>query len=221
MVGANGWHLMPAGSTTVDIANWINSLGLADVFYVTQDINTTDIQVYTPTAHGFTTGSGNIFEIVGVGGWGMGLNWDNPNTTVYEINSGGINASYNLDVAVVNPIQIKSICEPISVNPVVIDSITKPVKTIVQTNCTGEQETYWINGNIGGGASFTAGTGSICSYHLIVLEGEVLFSANGVPAPFNYLAGYDDGANYPQRMINQFTIIGQTPTTKAVIKIIR
>lgn len=86
--------------------------------------------------------------------------------------------------------------------------------------CTGLNETYYINGT---NNVFINGS-EACSYTLTVLEGEVSFEENGIPSPFNLGVGFTktnsfrNGRNYLQ---NSVSITGANVNSKAIITVIK
>lgn len=89
-----------------------------------------------------------------------------------------------------------------------------------ESDCIGSNETYYINGT----NTITLSASEVCSYTIVVLEGDIDFTENGVPSPFPLNVGYSGSNSFKggaKFLINQVSFTGLTGGSRAIIKVIK
>jgi len=87
----------------------------------------------------------------------------------------------------------------------------------VKVECNGINKNYYINGT----NTIVLNSGTICSFSLLVLNDEVLYSENGISSPFNFQTGFSlSKSNFSKLLNSNITITGRSGASQAIISVI-
>ena len=101
-----------------------------------------------------------------------------------------------------------------------IGSLKSYFGDLLKEDCTGSNETYYINGQ----NTISINSSEICSYSITVIEDEVVYRENGITSPFNLPVSYNNTVSFKQGtkyLLSPIQFTGLNLNSKAIVKVIK